>query len=92
MTQAIRVDSRFATAYRTAKILGVSKSRTKELVERARHYTGRILTLRDSRTGELVVEGHARRKSAATVARKSSGRDAGAKISATKSKTAKAKR
>jgi hypothetical protein len=117
MTQAIRVDSRFATPYRTAKILGVSKSRTRELIEQARRFTDRLLPLRESKageskkTGELKTEEsnagesangsivdrthdktHAKRKSAATVRRKSSGRDGGSKISSTKSKRAKAKR
>jgi|ERR1019366_5930361 hypothetical protein len=97
MTHAIRVDSRFATPYRTAKILGVSKSRTKELIEQARRFTDRLLDLRESKAGEskngsIVDKTHAKRKSAATVVRKSSGRDGGTKIFSTKSKTAKAKR
>jgi L-fucose isomerase-like protein len=97
MTHAIRVDSRFATPYRTAKILGVSKSRTKELIEQARRFTDRLLGLREfrngeSRNGSIADKTHAKRKSAATVVRKSSGRDGGTKISTTKSKNAKARR
>jgi hypothetical protein len=91
MAHAIRVDSRFATAHDTARILGVSKSRTEALIKIARRYTDRILKDQASRNGQSAGEGHATRKSATTVVRKSSGRDAGTKISATKSKNRKAK-
>jgi hypothetical protein len=93
MAQAIRVDSEFATAHDTARILGVSKTRTEALIKIARRYTDRILKRRASEAGESVEENHSKRKSAAAVARvrKSSGRDAGAKISVTKSKKAKGK-
>jgi hypothetical protein len=96
MAHAIRVDSRFATAHDTARILGVSKSRTEALIKIARRYTDRILKRQTSEAGQSVDKGHSKRKSATTVGRKSSGRDAGSKISATKSATqskrAKAKR
>jgi hypothetical protein len=92
MAQAIRVDSRFATAHDTARILGVSKSRTEALIKIARRYTDRILGLRDSKTDQTVDKGHRKIKSATTIVRKSSGRDAGTKNPATKSKKAKAKR
>jgi hypothetical protein len=92
MTQAIRVDSPFATPYRTAKVLGVSKSRTKELIELAGRFTDRLRDRQGAKTGQAAVNGHAKRKSATTVVRKSSGRDASAKISVTKSKKAKATR
>ena len=92
MAHAIRVDSRFATARDTARILGVSKSRTEALIKIARRYTDRILGLRDS-NGDPIVhpgrQGRRKRKSATTVVRKSSGRNAGTKISVTKSKKAK---
>lgn len=96
MTQAIRVDSRFATPYRTAKVLGVSKSRTKELIELAGRFTDRLLEHQGAKAGQAgqsVVNGHAKRKSAARVRRKSSAHG-GSKISTTKArtKTAKAKR
>jgi hypothetical protein len=87
MAQAIRVDSRFATANDTARILGVSKSRTEALIKIARRYTDRILKRQASAAGQSA--GHTKRKSATTVVRKSSGRNAGTKISVTKSKKAK---
>jgi hypothetical protein len=90
MARAIRVDSRFATAHDTARILGVSKSRTEALIKIARRYTDRILGLRDSKGDPAADKGHRKRKSATTVVRKSSGRDAVAKNSTTKSKKAKA--
>ena len=92
MAHAIRVDSRFATAYDTARILGVSKSRTEALIKIARRYTDRILRRRASEAGQSMDNGQAKRKSATTVVRKSSGRDVGTKISTAKSKRAKAKR
>jgi hypothetical protein len=97
MAQAIRVDSGFATAHDTARILGVSKARTEALIKIARRYTDRILKRRASEAGESVEKNHSKRKSAAAVlgvsarVRKSRGRDAGAKISVSKSKKAKGK-
>ncbi len=90
MTQAIRVDSPFATPYRTAEVLGVSKSRTKELIELAGRFTDRLLERKVAKTGQSVVNGHARRKSAASVRRKSSV-DGGTKISTTKASAKRAK-
>lgn len=94
MAHAIRVDSRFATAYDTARILGVSKSRTEALIKIARRFTDRILKDQASRNGQPPDKGHSKSKSATTVAavRKSRGRHAGTKISSTKSKRAKTKR
>jgi len=101
MTQAIRVDSRFATPYRTARVLGVSKSRTKELIELARQFTDRLLDPRESKLRKFragaskngsISRAHARRKSAASVLRKGSSPDGGSKISTTKAKGTKAKR
>jgi hypothetical protein len=92
MSQAIRVDSRFVTAHDTARILGVSKSRTEALIKIARRYTDRILRDPASRNGQSVDKVHAKKKSATTVVTNSSGRDASTKTSATKSKRAKARR
>lgn len=89
MARAIRVDSRFATAHDTARILGVSKSRTEALIKIARRYTDRILGLRDSKGDPTVDKGHRKSKSATTEVRKSSGRDAVTKNSTTRSKKAK---
>lgn len=93
MTQAIRVDSRFATAHDTARILGVSKSRTEALIKIAKRSTDRILNRQGSGASETLEKVHAKRRSATTVGgvRKSSGRDGGSKISNPKSKRAKDK-
>jgi hypothetical protein len=93
MAQAIRVDAGFATAHDTARILGVSKARTEAWIKIARRYTDRILKRRTSEAGESVQKNHSKRKSAATVVRvrKSSGRDAGTKISVSNSKKAKSR-
>jgi hypothetical protein len=93
MAQAIRVDSRFSTAHDTARILGVSKSRTEALIKIATQYTDQILG-RDSKSDPPVDKGHrkSKRKSATSVSRKSSDRDAGAKTSLPKSKKIKARR
>jgi hypothetical protein len=91
MAHAIRVDTPFATAHDTARILGVSKSRTEALIRIAKRYTDRILRDQASANGQSVVKVHAKKASATTVARKSSGRNAGTKASATKSKRAKAR-
>ncbi|SRR6266403_3044327 len=77
MAHAIRVATRFATAHDTARILGVSKSRTEALIKIARRYTDRILKRQASEAGQSADRGHAKRNSATTVVRKSSGRDAG---------------
>src|SRR5271167_4139885 len=79
MARAIRVDSRFATAHDTARILGVSKSRTEALIRIAKRYTDRILRDQASRNGQSGDKVQARKTSATTVARKSSGRNAGTK-------------
>ena len=92
MAHAIRVATRFATAHDTARILGVSKSRTEALIKIARRYTDRILKRQASEAGQSADKGHAKRNSATTVVRKSSGRDAGTKVSVTKSKKVKATR
>ncbi len=95
MRHAIRVESPFATPDRTAKVLGVSKSRTEALIKIAGRYTDRILKDQASKAGPSVnnenVNGHASRKSRATVVRKSGTRHAGTKISSPKSKTSKAR-
>lgn len=93
MAQAIRVDSRFSTAHDTARILGVSKSRTEALIKIARKYTNQILG-RDSKSDPVVDKGHhkSKRRSRATVVRNRSGRDAGAKTSLPKTKKVKARR
>lgn len=94
MPQAIRVDSSFSTAHDTARILGVSKSRTEALIKIAKGYTERILSRRHSKSDATPGKVHRKRKSASTVesARKSSGRDADTKTPALKSKKTKAKR
>lgn len=96
LAHAISVDSRFATAHDTARILGVSKSRTEALIKIARRYTERILQRQTAEAGQPVDNRPTKQKSATTVvgerASKTSGRDAGTKISARKSEKAKVKR
>jgi hypothetical protein len=96
MAHAIRVDSRFATAHDTARILGMSKSRTEALIEIAKRYTDQIFKRQASEADHSMDNGHSKRKSRTTVvgvsARKSSGRDAGTKISPRKPKRIRAKR
>lgn len=89
MAHAIRVDSPFATVRDTADALGVSKSRTKTLIERTRRITSKIM--HRSSGGEFTVETLTKRSSGRTVA--TNGRpNGGAKTYKTKSKKAKAKR
>ena len=92
MSHAIRVDSPFATAHDTARILGVSKSRTEALIRIAKRYTDRILRDQASTYGQSVGKVHAKKASATAGVRKSSGRNAGTKASVTKSKRAKPRR
>jgi len=73
MSHAIKVDSRFATAHDTARILGVSKSRTEALIKIARRYTDRILKAKAAKAAP-ADNGNARRKSAATIVRVRKGR------------------
>jgi len=80
MAQAIKVDSQFATVRDTARTLGVSRSRTDQLINRARKLTSRII-IRNSSAGEFAAGGQVKRKSAAT--------DAGTKTYKTKSKAVK---
>jgi len=90
MAHAIRVDSRFATAHDTARILGVSKSRTEALIKIAKRYTDRILKRQASEADGSVDNGHTKRKPAVGIsARKTSGRDAGTKTSPRKPKRIK---
>lgn len=89
MHQAIKVDSRFATPYDTARILGVSRSRTDDLIRRVRRLTDRIV--KKSKTGELTSAGP-RKRIATSLAKKNSGRNgvSSAKKTKTKAKSAKA--
>lgn len=88
MHQAIKVDSRFATPYDTARVLGVSRSRTDDLIRRVRRFTDRIV--KKSRTRELTTDG-SRKRMATSLAKKNSGRNAvsSAKKAKTKAKSAK---
>jgi hypothetical protein len=80
MHQAIKVDSRFATPYDTARILGVSRSRTEDLIRRVRQLTDRIV--KKSKTGESTAAGP-RKRNANSLA-KNSGRNAVASAKKTK--------
>ena len=87
MHQAIKVDSRFATPYDTARILGVSRSRTDDLIRRVRRLTDRIV--KTAKSGELTETGP-RKKIATSRAKKNSGRNASSNAKKTKAKSAKA--
>ena len=88
MDQAIKVDSRFATPYDTARILGVSRSRTEDLIRRVRRLTDRIV--KKSQTGELTAAGP-RKRIATSLAKKNSGRNAVSNANKTKTKAKSAK-
>jgi hypothetical protein len=52
MPQPIKVRGRFATARDTARTLGVSASRTRELIDAVRKFTER---LRESKNGTVAA-------------------------------------
>ncbi len=85
MLPTIKVTSRFATPYDTARVLGIPKSRTDEIVERVRKITDRMLR-RSSANGELT----AREKSTVSGAKKNR-RNVTTKARKTKSKTSKSR-
>lgn len=84
MHQSIKVDSRFATVYDTARTLGVSRSRTEDLVRRVRRITDRIAST--SSTTEFTAP--TRKKTGRAAAKKIRRRYAG---TSAKQKNAKAK-
>jgi hypothetical protein len=88
MHQSIKVDNRFATVYDTARTLGVSRSRTEDLVRRVRRITDRISPT--SRTAESTAA-PTRKKTVRIAAKKISGRYAGASAKKTKAKAKSAK-
>jgi hypothetical protein len=65
MTQPIKVRSRFATAYDTARVLGVSSSRTRQLIAAAKKYATRVAH-RDEETPATAVRKNRRRNADAT--------------------------
>jgi hypothetical protein len=85
MAHAIKVDSPFATAEQTADTLGVSRSRANTLIKRARRIASKIV-YRDARSGAFSSPA---RKERGTV---STSRPRNARLKATKSKSAKARR
>jgi hypothetical protein len=88
----IRVNSDFATPYDTARILGVSKARTEELIKMVRVRAGR--TVKNGASPDPASKIHPIKKSSSSsslAARKSRVRNAG-RVSAAKTKTAKANR
>lgn len=85
MAQAIKVDSPFATPHDTARILGVSKSRTDEIVRRVKR-----LLHRDSAAGESAAV-RAKRQATGTITRKNDGHNAFPQAKKTKSKRSKAR-
>jgi hypothetical protein len=89
MSSPIKVRGRFASAHDTAKALGVSASRTKQLIATARHLTVRLAD-RGSDTGPLVKSKNGVR-TPATSTRKSSGRNAQTNRRKTRSVRSKAR-
>jgi hypothetical protein len=88
MARPIRVDNgRPATVRDTARTLGVSKTRTDELIEQVRQ-----MIYKDAKTGQIVI----RAKKSGTVAgngvRNNRSRNASTKAYKTKSRRAKASR
>jgi hypothetical protein len=87
----IRVNSDFATPYDTARILGVSKARTEELIKMVRVRAGRAV--KNGASPDPAAKIHPIKKSSSSLAaRKSRVRNAGSRVSAAKTKTAKANR
>jgi hypothetical protein len=87
----IRVNSGFATPYDTARILGVSKARTEELIKMVRVRADR--TVKNGVSPDPGAKIHPIKKSSSSsslAARKSRVRNAGNRLSAAKTKTAKA--
>jgi hypothetical protein len=70
MQKPIKVTSRFATPYDTARVLGVSKRRTEELIRSVRKLTDRILQR------EALTSKAAKRKAVVSSAEKKRGRKA----------------
>jgi hypothetical protein len=77
MPQPIKVRGRFATARDTAATLGVSASRTRELIEAVKKFTERVV-YRDSEHGSFAAHKKSKTVSPVTAVRrkKSSGRHA----------------
>jgi hypothetical protein len=94
----IRVNSGFATPYDTARILGVSKARTEELIKMVRVRADRAVTGVPGKNGASPDTDSKIRprikslSSTSSAARKSLVRNSGSRLSATKTKTAKANR
>ncbi len=86
MPQAIKVTSRFATPYDTARVLGVPKRRAEELIRRVRQITDRMLH-KDS----VTIKFKAKAKSTASLSKKNGGSSAGTKAHKTKAKSFKAR-
>jgi hypothetical protein len=85
MPQAIKVTSRFATPYDTARVLGVPKRRAEELIRRVRQITDRMLH-KDS----VTIKFKAKAKSTASLSKKKNGgSNAGTKAHKTKAKSFK---
>jgi hypothetical protein len=91
MHQPIKVDSRFATAHDTARILGVPKARMEELIRRVKRLTDRVIERR-SKAAETVNTGASKKKIGRTAAKKGIGRHAGTGSNKTKAKAAKSAR
>jgi hypothetical protein len=70
MSSPIRVHGRFATARDTARTLGVSDARAKELIATAKEHTSRMV-YRDAKTGEFTISSRNGKRASMTVSRSS---------------------
>ena len=93
MPQPIKVRGRFATAYDTAETLGVSPSRTQELIEAVKRMTQGVV-YRSSKGGSFAARKKMKTGSPATAVRtkKNSGRHAEATKKKAQTRVAKAHR
>jgi hypothetical protein len=90
----IKVRGRFATAYDTAETLGVSPSRTQELIEAVKRMTQGVVYRSSNKDGSFVARKKMKTGSPATAVRmkKNSGRHAEATKKKAQTRVAKAHR
>jgi hypothetical protein len=92
MPQPIKLRGRFATPYDVAETLGVSASRTRQLIEMAKKHT-RGIVYRDTESGSFAAHKKKTGSRASTVGmKKSNGRQAHAAKNKAHTRTAKSHR
>lgn len=95
MPQPIKVRGRFATAYDTAETLGVSPSRTQELIEAVKKMTQGVVYRSSNKSGSFTARKKMKAGSPATgvgMKKKNSARHAEATKKKAQSRVAKAHR